>query len=54
MFVASIAAIDTSLYEAAALDGANRWHRMWHVTLPGILPTIVMMFTIKIGTMGSL
>ena len=50
MFVASIAAIDTSLYEAAALDGANRWHRMWHVTLPGILPTIVMMFTIKIGT----
>lgn len=50
VFVASIAAIDTSLYEAAALDGANRWHRMWHVTLPGILPTIVMMFTIKIGT----
>ncbi len=50
VFVAAIAAIDTTLYEAAALDGANRWYRMWHVTLPSILPTIVMMFTIKIGT----
>lgn len=50
VFVAAIAAIDTSLYEAAALDGANRWHRIWYVTLPSILPTTVMMFTIKIGT----
>lgn len=50
VFVAAIASIDKSLYEAAALDGANRWDRMWHVTLPSILSTIVMMFTIKIGT----
>lgn len=50
VFVASIAAIDTSLYEAAALDGATRWQRTWKITIPSILPTIVMMFTIKMGT----
>ena len=51
IFVAAIHAIDPSLYEAAAMDGATRWQRTWKITLPSILPTIVMMFTIKMGTM---
>lgn len=50
VFVAAIANVDKELYEAAAMDGANRFRRAWSVTLPSILPTIVMMFTIKIGT----
>lgn len=51
IFVAAIHAIDTSLYEAAAMDGATRWQRTWKITIPSILPTIVMMFTVKMGTM---
>ncbi len=51
VFVAAIAAIDRSLYEAAAIDGASRFKRILHVTIPCILPTIVMMFTVKMGTM---
>ena len=37
------------LHEAAAIDGANRFQRIWHVTLPGILPLIVMMWTMNVG-----
>lgn len=51
VFVAAIAAIDNSLFEASAIDGASRWQRIWHITIPSILPTIVMMFTVKMGTM---
>ena len=51
VFVAAISAIDNSLFEASAIDGASRWKRIWHITIPSILPTIVMMFTIKMGTM---
>ena len=41
--------INGDLHEAAAIDGANRWQRLTHITLPGILPMIMMMFTLKIG-----
>lgn len=51
VFVAAIANVDRDLYEAAAIDGANRLRRAWSITLPTILPIAVMMFTIKIGTM---
>ena len=51
VFVAAIANVDKDLHEAAVLDGANRFRRAWSITLPSILPTIVMIFTIKIGTM---
>ncbi len=51
VFVAAISAIDLSLNEAASIDGASRWKRIRHITIPNILPTIVMMFTIKMGTM---
>lgn len=50
VFVAAIMGVDRDMYEAAALDGANRFHRAWNITLPTILPIVVMMFTIKVGT----
>lgn len=50
VFVAAIANVDKDLYEAASMDGANRFRRAWSITLPSILPIVVMMFTIKIGT----
>lgn len=51
IFLAAIAAIDTSLYEAAYLDGANRWQRIIDITLPSIAPTIVIMLLLRIGAM---
>lgn len=52
-FTASIQSVNHDLQEAAALDGANHWQRVWHVTLPGILPMLVTMFILKVGLMFS-
>jgi len=49
IYVASISTVSGDLHEAAAIDGAGRWRRLVSITLPGILPIIVMMFTLKIG-----
>jgi putative aldouronate transport system permease protein len=49
VFLAALAAIDPALYEAAAMDGANRWRRMWHVTLPGMRGVIVLMLVLRLG-----
>jgi putative aldouronate transport system permease protein len=49
IFLAAITAINPELYEAAAMDGAGRMRRMWHVTLPGIRSTIVVMLIIRLG-----
>ncbi|MEU5873254.1 ABC transporter permease subunit [Glycomyces sp. NPDC047369] len=49
IFLAALASINPSLYEAAAVDGANRWRRMWHITLPGIRPVIVLLLILHIG-----
>lgn len=49
VYVASISNISGELHEAAAIDGANRFQRIWHVTLPGILPLVIMMWTMNIG-----
>lgn len=49
VYLSVITAIDSSLYEAAMLDGANKWNQITHVTLPSILPTIVMMFIMRLG-----
>jgi len=43
VYLAAITAIDPGLHEAAAIDGANWWKRMWHITLPGMLPIILLM-----------
>ena len=49
IFIAALAAIDDSLYEAAAIDGAGAWGRFWHVTLPGIRPIIVLLLILRLG-----
>lgn len=53
IYLAAIAGIDLQLYEAAALDGASRLRRIWHITLPGLKSTIVILFIMKIGNMMS-
>lgn len=50
MYLASVINIDEQLYEAADLDGANMWQKIWHVTLPGIRPTMVILILLAIGT----
>lgn len=49
VYIAAITAIDLNLYEAADIDGANRWQKMAYVTFPGILPTIILMSTLSLG-----
>lgn len=50
LYLAALTTIDASLYEAARIDGANRWQQTWHVTLPGIRPTMVTLLILNIGT----
>jgi len=49
VYLAAILAISPSLYEAATIDGANRLQRMLHVTIPGMIPTIILMATLSLG-----
>lgn len=49
IYLAAITGIDISLYEAAKVDGANKWKQLWHITMPGLLPTIVLMLILKVG-----
>lgn len=49
IYIAAITSIDTGLYEAAEVDGANRLQKIWHVTLPGIRSTIVIMLILAVG-----
>ncbi len=51
IYLAGMQAIDSALYEAAAIDGASRWQQFRHVTLPGLRPTIL--FTIVVSTIGA-
>lgn len=49
IYVAAIGGVNTELYEAAMLDGAGRLRQAWHVTLPGISPTIITLFIMRVG-----
>jgi putative aldouronate transport system permease protein len=49
IYLAALSSIDTSLYEAAGMDGANKWKQMIHITIPGIASTIIIMFILSIG-----
>ena len=51
LYLASITAIDPTLYEAATIDGANRWHRMRYVTWPGISMIVVVTFIMRVGSL---
>lgn len=54
IYLAAIAGINSELYEAASVDGASRWRKMWHITLPGIRPTIVVILIMNMGNiLGS-
>ncbi|MCX3064325.1 ABC transporter permease [Streptomyces beihaiensis] len=49
VFLAALAAVPTDLYEAAAMDGAGRWRRTWHVTLPALRPVIALLLVLRVG-----
>ncbi len=50
LYLAALTTIDSQLYEQARIDGANRWQQTWHVTLPGIRPTMMTLLILNIGT----
>ncbi|WP_233219590.1 sugar ABC transporter permease [Micromonospora sp. RP3T] len=50
LYLAALTTIDGDLYEAARIDGANRWRQTWHVMLPGIRPTMMTLLILNIGT----
>ncbi|MGF6823732.1 putative aldouronate transport system permease protein [Microbacterium sp. ZKA21] len=49
IFLAALAGVDQAQYEAAIIDGAGRFQRVWHITLPSILPTIIVMLVLQMG-----
>ena len=49
LYLAALTAVDDALYEAARIDGANRWQQTWHITIPGIRPTMVTLLILNIG-----
>jgi putative aldouronate transport system permease protein len=49
VYIAAITAIDMNLYEAADIDGAGRWQKMGYITIPSIMPTIILMSTLALG-----
>lgn len=53
IYLAALTGIDPQLYEAATMDGANRWRKMWNITLPGISSVITVMLLLTIGRMLS-
>lgn len=53
VYLAALTSIDPQLYEAAIVDGASRWKRLIHITIPGIVPTIIIMLILRMGSMLS-
>lgn len=53
IYLAALTGVDAQLYEAATIDGAGRFKQLWHVTLPGILPTIMIMLIMRLGQVLS-
>ncbi|EDY63898.2 ABC transporter permease [Streptomyces pristinaespiralis] len=49
VFLAALSAVSPDLYEAAAMDGATRWRRMWHVTLPALRPVVALLLVLQVG-----
>ncbi|WP_279386459.1 ABC transporter permease [Paenibacillus xerothermodurans] len=50
IFLAALSGVDLQLYEAARMDGANRWRQLWHITLPAISSTIVILLILRLGS----
>ncbi|WP_028551591.1 ABC transporter permease [Paenibacillus sp. UNC451MF] len=53
IYLAALSGIDPTLYEAARVDGAGRWKQMLHITIPGIMPTVIILLILKMGSMMS-
>lgn len=49
IYLAALSGVNPELYEAAKIDGANRWEKVWHITIPGIMSIIVIMFILNMG-----
>lgn len=49
LYMSVLAGIDTELYEAAQIDGANKWKQIWHITLPSLIPMITVMLLLSVG-----
>jgi multiple sugar transport system permease protein/putative aldouronate transport system permease protein len=49
LYMSVLAGIDTELYEAAQIDGANKWKQIWHITLPALIPMITVMLLLSVG-----
>lgn len=54
IYLSALSGVDSQLYEAAQIDGAGKWKQLLNVTLPGIMPTIVIMFILKMGTLMNM
>jgi putative aldouronate transport system permease protein len=50
LYLAALTGVDPTLYEAANIDGANRWHRIWYIALPALVPIIVLNATLSLGS----
>ncbi len=50
LYMSVLAGIDAELYEAADIDGANSWQKIWHITLPSLIPMITVMLLLSVGT----
>lgn len=53
IYLAVLVGLNPELYEAAEVDGANRFQRMWHISIPGLMPTAVIMLILSVGTLIS-
>lgn len=54
IYLAALSGVDQQLYEAADIDGANKWKQAIHVTIPGIMPTIIIMLILRMGSLMSM
>lgn len=50
VYLSALSSVNEELYDAARVDGCGRWKRIWHVTIPGIVPTITIMFIMNVGS----
>lgn len=54
IYMAALSSIDPALYEAAKVDGASRWHKIWHVDIPGVMPTAVIILILAVGNIMAI
>jgi putative aldouronate transport system permease protein len=53
IYLAALSAVDVQLYDAAEVDGANRWRKVWHIDIPSIIPTITILLILRMGNVMS-